>query len=520
MQSAPTPQTFKTPESKPEPTPQNVNTSYFTEKLMQNTWISNKYVSDWGIHESLREIIQNQSDGLTEKYDNNFKAYPLENKYEFDFKLLDETLKIIGGIRYDKEEEKLTIWNEGELQTGDLLLGGTKNISNNKLLKGRFGEGMKLAALALTRNKKIFKIITKEEEWKFEIKEDARFIKDGEKQNCLFWSSEKCTSEKYKNKVTVIIRNITLDEWQKEIDNYLWLTQKDTVTLQAKDDKGKIIGEILFGNAFVDKIYVKDIFVMDTKDPFRTYFGFNTDLDLDRDRNCTPNQAQRNHKTSQIIAYLLNNRKSLYQNINEEFSEHLKNLPAKVLDLLSRNEQVTYYLHNYIKPEGADLLWYEWQRGTNFVGRQPSTSDVALKIKNFILDKKLPEDFYLFTSQVSWSQFCNLTKSTMYETINARFEKVKNGSKVATISEEINKSVENISKQMIKFLPEFKRDMIQFKDYTIKINEKFCYEEKGIIYFSSQILNENNWKNFILSKCMEIKHVSYQKIVEILKLTE
>ena len=26
---------------------------------------------------------------------------------------------------------------------------------------------------------------------------------------------------------------------------------------------------------------------------------FNTDLDLDRDRNCTPNQAQRNHKTSQ-----------------------------------------------------------------------------------------------------------------------------------------------------------------------------------------------------------------------------
>ena len=59
-----------------------------------------------------------------------------------------------------------------------------------------------------------------------------------------------------------------------------------------------------------DKIYVKDIFVMDTKDPYKTYFGFNTDLDLDRDRNCTPNQA--NHKTSQIIAYLLNNRKKNY----------------------------------------------------------------------------------------------------------------------------------------------------------------------------------------------------------------
>ena len=193
--------------------------SYFKEKLMQNTWISNKYVSNWGLHESIRELLQNQIDGLTEKYLNNVKAYPLENKYEFDFKLINETLKIVGGIRYDKDEEKLTIWNEGELQTGDLLLGGTKNLSDNKLLKGRFGEGMKLAALALLRNSKIFKIITKGEEWKFEIKEDARFLKDGEKQKCLFWSGEPCKSEDFAGKVTAIVRNITLEEWQNEIDN-------------------------------------------------------------------------------------------------------------------------------------------------------------------------------------------------------------------------------------------------------------------------------------------------------------
>ena len=85
---------------------------------------------------------------------------------------------------------------------------------------------MKLAALALIRNDKIFKIITKGEEWKFEIKTEERFEKDNEKQKCLFWRSEKCESENYKDKVTVVIRNITLDEWKKEIDNYLWLTQK------------------------------------------------------------------------------------------------------------------------------------------------------------------------------------------------------------------------------------------------------------------------------------------------------
>ena len=512
MESAPTPSTFKTP-NKPD-------ASYFVEKTMQNTWISNKYVSNWGIHESIREIIQNQVDGITEKYLNNYKVFPLKNGYEFDFKVDDESLKIIGGIRYDIDQEKLTVWNEGELQTGDLLLGGTKNLSNNKLLKGRFGEGMKLAALALTRNSKIFKIITRGEEWRFELKEDQRFIKDGESQTCLFWSNEKCNSETYNGKVTVIIRNLTLDEWKQEIDNYLWLTQKNTITIQAKDDKNNIIGEILFGDDFANKIYVKDIFVMNTEKPFKTYFGFNTDLDLDRDRNCTPNQAQRNHKTSQIIAYLLNNRKILYGKLNEEFSEKLQKLPERVLDMLSRNEQVVYYLHNYIKREGADLLWYEWQKNTNFVNKQPATADMAIIIKNFILDKKLPEEFYPYTNQVSWLQFENLKMAGNYETIQARFDNVKNGSKVIINSEDENKIIENIVKQMEKFVPGFKKEFIQFKDYTVKIDKKFCYAENNIIYFSNKILSDTDWKNFVLAKCLEIKRVSYQKMVELLKLMD
>ena len=499
---------FKTPDN------------YFTEKPMQNTWICNKYVSNWGLHESIREIIQNQSDGLTSKYLNNFEAKPLDNKYEFDFKLTDETSKTVGGIRYDEKSEKLTIWNEGELQTGDLLLGGTKHLSNNKLLKGRFGEGMKLAALALIRNDKIFKIITKGEEWKFEIKTDERFEKDNEKQKCLFWRSEKCEGENYKDKVTVIIRNITLDEWKKEIDNYLWLTQKKKIIIQAFDDKKNIIGEILFGPTFVDKIYVKDIFVMDTKDPYKTYFGFNTDLDLDRDRNCTPNQAQRNHKTSQIIAYLLNNRKKLYNDLNDEDEKYLDTLPEKILDLLSRNEQVTYFLHQYIKKEGADLLWKEWQGKTFNQNMQPATSEVAIKIKNFILDNKLPEDFYLYTSNVSWLQYNNLIKSSNYETIKDRFEKVKKGARVVDIKEKEDKILEKIKIQMEKFVPGFKKEFIQFKNYTVNIDKKFCYAEKDIIYFSNKILDDPNWKNFVMAKCLEIKRVDFQKIVELLKLID
>ena len=257
---------------------------------------------------------------------------------------------------------------------------------------------------------------------------------------------------------------------------------------------------------------------MDTKDPFRTHFGFNTDLDLDRDRNCTPNQAQRNHKTSQIIAYLLNNRKQLYEKINEEFSKYLSTLPAKILEILAKNGQVVYYLHNYLKKEGADLLWHEWQNINKVSNIQPATSDVAIRIKNFILEKKLPEDFYLYTSNVSSLQFENLKKSTFYETINARFEKIKKGSEVVTSNGNENKIIENITKQMQKFVPEFKKDFIKFKNYTVAIDKKFCYAEGNIIYFSNKLLEETNWNNFVLAKCLEIKRVSYQKIVEILNL--
>lgn len=73
---------------------------------------------------------------------------------------------------------------------------------------------------------------------------------------------------------------------------------------------------------------------------------------------------------------------------------------------------------------------------------------------------------------------------------------------------------------MEKFVPGFKKEFIQFKDYTVKIDKKFCYTENNIIYFSNKILSDTDWKNFVLAKCLEIKRVSYQKMVELLKLMD
>ena len=61
------------------------------------------------------------------------------------------------------------------METGDLLLGGKKGKENNCEIIGRFGEGMKIAALIFQKLEKIFMIFTNNEEWRFKLKKDEKF---------------------------------------------------------------------------------------------------------------------------------------------------------------------------------------------------------------------------------------------------------------------------------------------------------------------------------------------------------
>ena len=123
----------------------------------------------------MREILQNQMDGIVSKLKKkeNVRVIPGEEsvngiQYQFEFRSYDpdDTLQY-GKIEYDIPNKLLTIQNIGTLETGDLLLGGTKAKENDQEIIGRFGEGMKLAALAFVRDNeeknrkgKNFRIIT------------------------------------------------------------------------------------------------------------------------------------------------------------------------------------------------------------------------------------------------------------------------------------------------------------------------------------------------------------------------
>ena len=176
----------------------------------KNTWISKEYCPDWQLWHGLREILQNQYDGIIERlYIKSGKALSMKeikanlyieddrNGTDFRFYSNENMEEIVGEIKYDEDKQVLTIWNYGKLERGNLLLGGFKD-PNDPGVIGRFGEGMKLSALAICRKSlKVdqngkemsgsFYIYTNDECWEFKIFQDPEFRVNDKERSCLFW---------------------------------------------------------------------------------------------------------------------------------------------------------------------------------------------------------------------------------------------------------------------------------------------------------------------------------------------
>ena len=504
-----------------------------------NTWISINYCSDWNLHEAIREILQNQMDGMCNNSVHSVEKKNIlpkkgTNEYDFDFvnrNNSDEKYKKLGEIRYDEKNKTLTVWNYGSLATADLLLGGIKDKSDNKEIIGRFGEGMKLAALAFCRLKKIFIVVTGGQEWRFKIKEDENFKRGNEKQKCLFWWKAENNEEIYNNKIYVIIKKIELNEWKNEIDNYLYLTSKKKFAIdinENKEGKQELLGQILLGEDFRSKIFVKDIFVINTmtKDKKEKnhitdcFYGFNTTLQLDRDRNCIPDLNERNQKTSKIIAYILNNYNFLLNKLDLCDHKFLDNFPKEIFDLLAQNFGVTYYLHVSLDKEGADLIWDKWKNSLNSENEiQPCYIENEKSVKKYILERKLDDNFYPYDTKISWQQWNCLKKSSHYMTIDEKFINLKNNSKEEkNIPEKYSSALQEISNKMKLVFPNFTPELIQFKIYATPIDENFSFTENGKIYLSSELLKSEpdlKWKTKILAKCFQMKNINTEDIIRV-----
>lgn len=63
------------------------------------------------------------------------------------------------------------------------------------------------------------------------------------------------------NKVKISINNISKDEWEKEIDDYLWLLKEEIEIYSIENANNEELGHIIFTEKFREKLYVKGIYI-------------------------------------------------------------------------------------------------------------------------------------------------------------------------------------------------------------------------------------------------------------------
>ena len=422
------------------------------------------------------------------------------------------------------------------MESADLLLRGPKyeEGKKNKEIIGRFGEGMKLAALAFLKKDIQYKIITSGQEWRFTLEKDPRFTRKGEAQECLFLYRRNLSGEsikKYENKVTVIVSNLDKKTWTDKIDDFLWLTQKEMGKVPVEEN-GKIIGEILLGDKFCHKNYVKEIYV----DTIAGNFGLNVDIDLDRDRNCIPDLNKRNEKAHKLISNILNNLKesndasdkynTKYLHKPEftgETSKLLRQFPKRIYESLRSGNGITQNLYKEFEPQdkGPTLLFNEWEKDRkekkeNPEGKQPADGNY---IYRFLNERKLDPNFYPFLSYLSWCLFNCMAKSIRYISIDTKFNDYTRNSIISDVPNDFRNIISSIVQKVKIAKNDFNENMMKFKKYNHN-DIYFVYFEGGIIYFSDALfkLSGKEFANFVFSKCLELNGINVRKIIEIYNL--
>ena len=289
------------------------------------------------------------------------------------------------------------------------------------------------------------------------------------------------------------------------------------------------MGEILLGEKFCHKNYVKEIYV----DKIAGNFGLNLDINLDRDRNCIPNLHERNSKAQDLISNVLRNLKES-NDISEQYNinyinqpifnaaakDLLKTFPLRIYQSLKSDNDITQYLYTKMGngDKGATLLYYEWENDwkenykVNPEGKQPGDAD---SIYRFLNERKLDSSFYPFLGYHCWYLFNGLVKSVRYLSIDNKFNNYTKNSEIAEVPNNFKNIINNIVQKVKIAKNDFSENNMKFKKYSHKDND-FVYYEKNIIYFSYSLfeLPEKDFKYFIFSKCLELNNINLKIISE------
>lgn len=205
--------------------------------------INPAYVPDWDVLEGLRELIQNALDAQ----DQGFDMF----------------------LAYTSDTQVLSITNTGaQLRRSSLLLGTSDK--DGQTARGHFGEGYKLACLALLRAGCVVTIRTGTEVWKPKIAHSAHFG--------THTLQIEITAAAHEPGVCITVDNISSVTWDAVQQRVLILTPPppDRVIMVGNDC-------ILLEAHRRNMLFVRDLWVTALPDNYRFGYALH-DVTLDRDR--------------------------------------------------------------------------------------------------------------------------------------------------------------------------------------------------------------------------------------------
>ena len=142
--------------------------------------LTEDYAPAWGVWEGVRELVQNWHDGCLEQTS---VAGRIRWESHADdaagalqrFEAVDADGGRCGTALYDPWLQRLTLVNRDVSLERRVLLLGTSHKAHAAESIGQFGEGMKVGALALLRERRSVEMVTRDERWRWVRRADPAF---------------------------------------------------------------------------------------------------------------------------------------------------------------------------------------------------------------------------------------------------------------------------------------------------------------------------------------------------------
>jgi hypothetical protein len=279
--------------------------------------IKTTYLPNWKTFQGIRELLQNARDAEIE-------------------------LSAPMSVWHRKDTGVLCIENDGcTIPHEALLFGHTTKLGRG--LAGKFGEGLKLAMLVLAREGHAVRIRSGSEVWTPKIERSDKFNAD-----VLVVYVDKGRAEK--DRVQIEVDQVSEESFEKIKDLFLFLGKvKDSERIKTSS------GSLLLSARFVQKIFVKGIFVQNAPD---LSYGYDLeDVEVDRDRKMVDSWDM-NRRIASIWTEATASRPELFAGLTKLLTDNA----ADVAGLTDWNaeylsaEAKAYVAKEFEKAYGADAI--------------------------------------------------------------------------------------------------------------------------------------------------------------------